>query len=105
MAKISLDEQLLTFAEAAGLLPRRRAGRKVHPATLFRWSRTGIRNVRLETIRIGGTLCTSREALQRFFDALTQTDSTSGTPASTSNKRAAEQRTEVAERELSKRGI
>ena len=30
-------EHLLTFTEAANRLPRRRRGRKVHPATIARW--------------------------------------------------------------------
>ena len=38
--------------------------------TLYRWSAKGIRGVRLETIRVGGSLCTSVQALQRFFDRL-----------------------------------
>jgi hypothetical protein len=30
--------------------------------------------VRLESIRVGGTLCTSREALERFFARLAELD-------------------------------
>ena len=40
-------------------------------ATLYRWASHGCRGVRLETIQIGGTKCTSRQALQRFFAGLT----------------------------------
>ena len=35
---------------------------------------TGIRGVRLESLRIGGALHTSIEALQRFSDRLTPSD-------------------------------
>jgi hypothetical protein len=35
-------DRLITFAEAAGLLPRRRRGRKVHASTLWRWHRYGV---------------------------------------------------------------
>ena len=42
--------------------------------TIYRWATKGMRGFRLETIRIGGTLCTSHEALQRFFDRLTEAD-------------------------------
>jgi hypothetical protein len=63
-------DQLLTFSAAAKLLPRRRRGRRVNVATLYRWSVRGCRGVRLETVQIGGTRCTSVEALQRFFEAL-----------------------------------
>jgi hypothetical protein len=69
---IPQDEQLLTLAEAAATLPRRRAGRPTHASTLFRWSRAGLRGVRLEIVQVGATKCTSREALARFFAKLTR---------------------------------
>jgi hypothetical protein len=58
-------------AVRTNLLPRRRGGKRVHIATLHRWANDGYRGVTLEVIRVGGTLCTSREALQRFCEALT----------------------------------
>lgn len=61
------SETLVSFAEACGRLPKRRAGRPSHPSTLYRWASSGLRGIRLETIQVGGTLCTSIEALQRFF--------------------------------------
>src|SRR5262249_37166613 len=64
-------ETLLTLAQAADLLPRRRRGRKAHVSTLHRWATDGCRGIVLETIQVGATRCTSREALQRFFEALT----------------------------------
>ena len=68
----TLVETLLPLAQAADELPRRRRGRKTNLSTLYRWSQAGCRGVRLETIQIGGTRCTSREALQRFFERLSQ---------------------------------
>ena len=67
-------ETLLSLADAADLLPRRRAGKRPHPSTLYRWASHGYRGVRLEVIRVGSTLCTSREALQRFFERITEAD-------------------------------
>ncbi len=64
-------ESIITFSQAADELPRRRRGRKTHVSTFYRWSTAGCRGVRLETVQIGGTCCTSREALQRFFEAVT----------------------------------
>ena len=64
-------EELLTLQKAARLLPRRRKGKQVHASTLYRWAAQGLKGVRLEVIKVGGTACTSREALQRFFQALT----------------------------------
>jgi hypothetical protein len=64
-------ETVLSLTDAAATLPRRRGGRRVNVATLYRWASHGCRGVRLETIQIGGTKCTSREALGRFFNRLT----------------------------------
>src|SRR3954447_7108193 len=71
-------ETVLSLAEAAEGLPRRRRGRKTHVSTLYRWTTAGCRGVRLETIQVGATRCTSREALQRFFERL----SSGGQPGS-----------------------
>jgi hypothetical protein len=68
----SQSEHILTLAQAADSLPRRRRGRKTHISCLFRWTTTGCRGVVLESIQVGATRCTSREALQRFFERLSQ---------------------------------
>ena len=65
------NEKIISFVEACKRLPHRRAGRPVHPATLYRWANIGLKGIKLETVQVGGTLCTSLEALQRFFDRLT----------------------------------
>lgn len=68
-----LTEKLITLAQAAKLawLPRLR-GRlgRLHASTLWRWALKGIGGIKLETLKVGGTLCTSEAALQRFFDRL-----------------------------------
>jgi hypothetical protein len=66
----SQSEHVISFAQAADESPRRRRGRKIHVSCFYRWSTIGCRGVVLETIQIGGTRCTSREALQRFFERL-----------------------------------
>lgn len=71
-AKISLSEDLLTFSAAAKTLPPRRGNRPTHTSCLFRWYRNGLRGVRLEAIRVGGTLMTSKQALERFFERLSE---------------------------------
>jgi hypothetical protein len=63
-------ESILTFAEARRRLPKRRREKQLHISTLYRWSQAGLHGVQLETIKIGGQTCTSLEALQRFFNAL-----------------------------------
>jgi hypothetical protein len=97
-----VDEFTIPLRQAAKLLPCRRQGKPAHVATLYRWAHRGLRGVRLETVQIGGTLCTSREALQRFFERLDRRPdpvSIATTPAS--RRRAAER----AERELQRLGI
>jgi hypothetical protein len=68
-------EEILTFAQAAARIPRRRQNRPVHAHTVHRWSTIGVRGVRLETTLIGGTRVTSMEALRSFFAAVNHQDS------------------------------
>jgi hypothetical protein len=70
MIDISLEETF-SLTDATKRLPCRRRGARPNVATLYRWAQTGCRGVRLETICVGATRCTSMEALQRFFDVLT----------------------------------
>jgi hypothetical protein len=65
-------ERVVTLAQATHHLPHRRGGKRPHSATIFRWCVDGCRGVKLESIMVGGTRCTSIEAMQRFFDALTE---------------------------------
>ena len=65
------SERVVTLTAATKHLPERRAGKRPNVATLYRWTNDGCRGVRLETIQVGACRCTSLEALQRFFDALT----------------------------------
>ncbi len=53
-----------------------RGGRPVHQVTLSMWYRRGVRGILLETIMIGGRRCTSIEALNRFYQAVSQARST-----------------------------
>ena len=66
-------EHLMTFSEAVRHLPEVN-GRRRAPSTLYRWCRRGINGVRLEYIRIGRNMATSREALDRFFFELARAD-------------------------------
>ena len=69
-------EEVLPLSAAAKLLPRRRRGRPVAMATLYRWASSGLHGVRLEVVRVGGTTCTTRAALQRFCEELTRKTAT-----------------------------
>lgn len=62
-------EELISTTEACRRFPGQH-GRGISLATLWRWIRTGRSGTRLETVRIGGRVYTSREAIQRFVRAL-----------------------------------
>jgi hypothetical protein len=61
-----IDEDVLSLAEAGASLPRRRT-----PATLWRWCAKGLHGVKLEHRWIGGTIVTSRQAVDRFLSDVT----------------------------------
>jgi hypothetical protein len=68
---IDLQSEIpLTFARAAVLRQLRRNGRPPATSTLWRWATGGCRGVRLDTVRVGGTLCTSEAAVLRFIARL-----------------------------------
>ena len=65
----SLQESPISLAEAAKLVPGR-----PHTTTIWRWCRRGHAGIRLDYIRCGRRIYTSREALQRFFSKVTEND-------------------------------
>src|SRR5688572_8748737 len=91
-------EQVVTFNEATRLIPGR-----PHLCQLYRWSMRGLGGVKLEWIQIGGKRCTSREALQRFFTALTAARSGQSLPSPTPASRA--RSVDAATRELEAAGF
>jgi hypothetical protein len=48
-------------------LPRRRRGAKLSYTCLWRWSTKGVAGVVLQTVRVGGTPCTTESDLRHFF--------------------------------------
>jgi len=88
---INLDsETLFPLRMAPGHLPPCRGGRKLSLSTLYRWANRGLRGVRLETIQVGGTVCTSREALQRFFQRLSTPDEQFSAPTKRTDQATAD---------------
>jgi hypothetical protein len=59
-------ENLISLREVPRHLPTRPNGKRVHISAIYRWVSRGVRGVKLEAIRIGGTMYTSTEALGRF---------------------------------------
>ena len=95
------SEILISLADAARLLPHRRRGKRPHVSCLYRWTTSGCKNVILESIQIGGTRCTSHEALARFFELLTFADDHRADRTPNRRQRAAA----AAERELQREGV
>lgn len=82
---------------------KRRGGGKLAQTTVIRWMLSGLKigahRVKLEHIRVGGTLCTSESALSRFFARCA--DPTADVDAAPKARRQHDQ----AEAELSRAGI
>ena len=104
MIDISLEETF-SLTEATKRLPCRRKGVRPNVATLYRWAQIGCRGIRLETLCVGATRCTSIEALQRFFDALTAQAEPSAIPQPSRHTPGRRKQIEAAERRLAKAGI
>lgn len=60
-----LTEDVITLNEAARELPTR-----THLSTLYRWAKRGVNGRKLETVKVGSQIVTSRQALTRFLVAL-----------------------------------
>jgi hypothetical protein len=65
-------EPLITLAQATKLkwLPRLRRGRPITFSAFYRWAVHGLGGVKLETLRVGGTMFTTSAAIKRFFAEL-----------------------------------
>lgn len=64
-------ERLITLSEAAALFPTTSKGKKPHISALYRYTTVGLHGVVLDSVQAGSKRCTSREAVYRFFAALT----------------------------------
>ena len=102
---LNLTEDLLPLAMAAREVPNRRGGRGIHVATVWRWTRRGVRGVRLETIVVGGIRQTSRQALQRFVERTTAAANGEAVPTAPTSSADRRKAIEAAERELAADGI
>lgn len=62
-------EEFIPLSEVPELLPFRRRGKRVHISTVWRWASKGVRGQKLKTWRVGGTTCTTDEAILEFISA------------------------------------
>jgi hypothetical protein len=100
-------ETVIAPSRATHLCPERRRGVRPNVATIYRWMMQGVRGVKLESIVVGATRCTSIEALQRFFDALTVAADAehSGAVTPPPLNKSRQKEIEAAERRLARAGI
>lgn len=72
-------DQIIPLTVAPKHLPQASSGKRVHIATIYRWTLKGLRDVKLETIQADSTRYKLREAIDRFTCRLTKaTDATRG---------------------------
>jgi len=71
------ESKLIPISEVPPLLPRF-GSKKIHKSTVWRWCSKGLKGVRLEHVKIGRRICTTRDALDRFFDSLAEKDTMEG---------------------------
>lgn len=64
-----LAEDVLTLKQARDELAEL-LGRRPDKTTLYRWCLRGVKGTRLDHVRVGNQICTSRQALTRFIDEL-----------------------------------
>src|SRR5947209_1680704 len=86
-------------------LPPLRAGKKLHKATPYRWARRGVAGIRLRTICVGGTLCTSAGWLREFCDRLTAHKNPGGTAPAEHTKASLRRPREDVEKRLDEIGL
>jgi hypothetical protein len=102
------NEEVLSLAEVTKLacFQRRRGGKRLNVATVWRWCSTGVKGVVLETVMLGGTRATSVEAVERFVDTLTiQQAHQRPAPQPTRTTAQRTKAIEAAERRLAAAGI
>jgi len=103
-------EDVMPLAKAARTLPAVRGDRPPHQGTLYRWAKVGLKAksgkcVTLETVWVGGTTMTSREALARFFARRNDVEYAPLSASETTHKRVLENQTSQAMELLRSHGI
>lgn len=96
------SEELIPLTKVPSHMPA--SGRKIGMGAVYRWTKKGVAGVKLETTYWGGTRYTSREALDRFNDAVTAAMTSSSHNETRSGKSASKQASARARRALEKGG-
>jgi hypothetical protein len=101
------SEQIFSLTAASKLpcFANRRAGSRINVSTLWRWTTTGVRGIKLDSVMAGGSRATSLEAIERFFAALTQ--AAEHRPIASPSRLTRQRREQIAaaEQRLARRGV
>ncbi len=101
-------DNILSLSGAAKSIPAV-DGKHPNPSTVYRWIADGVGGVKLDSVRIGRRLCTSKEALQKFMDELSAAPAPKSKPRTTATStRSTKQREHDVQRvhdSLAKRGL
>jgi hypothetical protein len=65
-----IDETWITLEDACQMIPGSKPGKHINRAMIYRWTDSGCRGVRLETVQVGSRRMTTPEAVRRFVAAL-----------------------------------
>lgn len=68
------DHRFVTINQACRRCISGWTGRPVSRVTVWRWIRRGVRGVKLEATRVGGSVLISNTALNRFIERLNSSD-------------------------------
>jgi hypothetical protein len=71
-----LSEDVLTLNDARNEL-RHVLGKRLDKTTLYRWCLKGVDGTKLQHIRLGGRILTSRQALTRFIESRSEANPSS----------------------------
>jgi Protein of unknown function (DUF1580) len=100
-----ITESLISLKEAAKLFPERRGGRKPHLSCMYRYTVSGCRGIVLDSVQAGSTRATSREAVARFFRALSTASPTRAKSDSAESQTRREIEIKAANEQLDRVGI
>lgn len=83
MVRRVLNEEKMPVAVAARLCGEYTGGSRLHPSTVVRWINRGVRladgrRVKLDAVKFGSKLITSRQAIERFLAETTAGGMTGG---------------------------
>ncbi len=80
-----LGEEMISLGTAARMFPGARGAERVNPSTVYRWAYKGVQTpgglVRLESLRVGSRVLTTKQAVERFVAALSAHAEPTAAPA------------------------